>query len=159
MRARLQVGNGLPKFDVRPVIQKAIADSRILYFGKKRSLAHLAVRKGANYPTAARKAGFTGNILRSVANVKYKSAVSNETALFSVSKKSMAFLTRFKTRHIFRENSFSQKISLRSSKSLTNQAFLMAIYPIRGGPCPLELPCCCMTLDIGTFALIGFSTI
>ena len=36
-------------------------------------------------------------------------------------------------RHIFCENKFSRKISLRSSKSLINQAFLMAINPISSG--------------------------
>ena len=83
-------------------------------------------------------------------------------------KKVFDFFARFKKRHIFCENRFSRKISLRSSKSLINQAFLMAINPISSGAffslqlghaaaltcprhvihyraaasLPLELPCC-----------------
>ena len=48
-------------------------------------------------------------------------------------KKVFDFFARFKKRHIFCENRFSRKISLRSSKSLINQAFLMAINPISSG--------------------------
>ena len=48
-------------------------------------------------------------------------------------KKVCDFFARFKKRHIFCENKFSRKISLRSSKSLINQAFLMAINPISSG--------------------------
>ena len=48
-------------------------------------------------------------------------------------KKVCDFFTRFKKRHIFCENKFSRKISLRSSKRLINQAFLMAINLITSG--------------------------
>ena len=50
------------KGNIQYAIQDAIADNRILYLDKKRSQARLAVRKGANYPTAARKADFANNI-------------------------------------------------------------------------------------------------
>ncbi|MDY3078911.1 MAG: hypothetical protein SOR56_01645, partial [Oscillospiraceae bacterium] len=49
------------------------------------------------------------------------------------------FFARFKTPR-FLQNYISQKTELTRQKSLTCQAFLMAIYPIRGGRCPLELP-------------------
>ena len=74
-------------------------------------------------------------------------------------KKSPTFFIRFKTRHIFCENSFSQKTSLCSSKSLIPQAFLMAIYPIRGGHRPLELPFCCMGFSHDFLSLTGFSAV
>ena len=69
------------KSNVSSAIQEAAADDRILYLDEKRSQAHLAVRKGANYPTAARKADFTDNIRRFWANVKWKkSGKTNFTA-------------------------------------------------------------------------------
>lgn len=69
------------KGNVSSAIQEAAADGRILYLDEKRSQAHLAVRKGANYPTAARKADFTDNIRRFWANVKWKkSGKTNFTA-------------------------------------------------------------------------------
>ena len=55
-------------------------------------------------------------------------------------KKVCDFFARFKKRHIFCENKFSRKISLRSSKSLMNQAFLMAIIRLRAGPLPPRAP-------------------
>lgn len=48
------------------------ADNRILYLDEKRSQTHLAGMKGANYPTAARKADFANNIRRFWENVKWK---------------------------------------------------------------------------------------
>ncbi len=88
--------------------------------------------------------------------------------LFSACQKSLCLFCTLQKRHIFCENRFSRKISLRSSKSLINQAFLMAINPISSGAffslrlghaaaltcprhvihyraaasLPLELPCC-----------------
>ncbi len=61
-----------PKGNIQSAIQEAIADDRILYLDEKRSQAHLAVRKGSNYPTAARKADFANNIRRFWENVKWK---------------------------------------------------------------------------------------
>lgn len=61
-----------PKGNIQAAIQEAIADDRILYLDEKRSQTHLAVRKGANYPTAARKADFANNIRRFWENVKWK---------------------------------------------------------------------------------------
>ena len=63
-----------PKSNVQSAIRDAIADNRILYLDKKRSQARLAVRKGANYPTAARKADFKDNIRRFWENVNWKNA-------------------------------------------------------------------------------------
>ena len=60
-------------------------------------------------------------------------------AFRSVSKKPMAFLHASK-RHIFCENKFSRKISLRSSKSLMAQAFLMAIIQLEAGLAPSSSP-------------------
>ncbi len=64
---------------------------------------------------------------------RFKSALS-----FSVSKKPMAFCT-LQIRHIFCENKFSRKISLRSSKSLMAQAFLMAIIQLEASLFSLRL--------------------
>ena len=64
-----------------------------------------------------------------------------ESAPISVSKKSMTFLHAEK-RHIFCEAQASRKISLRSSKSLIAQAFLMAIIQFEEGLAPLKLPRC-----------------
>ena len=51
----------------------------------------------------------------------------------SACQKSLWLFCTLQKRHIFCENRFSRKISLRSSKSLINQAFLMAINPISSG--------------------------
>ena len=56
-----------------------------------------------------------------------------KTVVLSACQKSLWLFCTLKKRHIFCENKFSQKISLRSSKSLINQAFLMAINPISSG--------------------------
>lgn len=61
-----------PKGNIQTTIQEAIADNRILYLDEKRSQTHLAGMKGANYPTAARKADFANNIRRFWKNVKWK---------------------------------------------------------------------------------------
>ena len=53
-------------------------------------------------------------------------------------KKVRDFFARYK-RHIFYENKFSRKISLRSSKSLMAQAFLMAIIQLEAGLFSLRL--------------------
>ena len=58
--------------------------------------------------------------------------------LFSVSKKSVTFL-RAEKRHIFCEAYALQKISLRSSKSLIAQAYLMAIIHFEAGLFSLRL--------------------
>ena len=54
-------------------------------------------------------------------------------------KKVRDFFARYK-RHIFCENKFSRKISLRSSKSLMAQAFLMAIIQLEAGLAPSSSP-------------------
>ena len=86
-------------------------------------------------------------------------------------KKVRDFFARYK-RHIFCENKFSRKISLRSSKSLMAQAFLMAIIQLEAGlfslrlghgaaltchrhvihshaaaSLPLKLPCCAVVFN------------
>ena len=53
-------------------------------------------------------------------------------------KKVRDFFARYK-RHIFYKNKFSRKISLRSSKSLMAQAFLMAIIQLEAGLFSLRL--------------------
>ena len=79
-----------------------------------------------------------------------KSSGSAQPLLFSACQKSLAgFFARFKTRHIFCEKLFSQKISLCSSKSLITQAFLMAIIQFEAGLfVPLTLP----LLRIGVYS-------
>ena len=65
-------------------------------------------------------------------------AVLSRAALYlSVPKKSVTFCT-LKIRHIFCENKFSRKISLRSSKS-PYRTFLMAIIQLEAGLFSLRL--------------------
>ena len=64
--------------------------------------------------------------------------VVRQELFFSVSKKSVTFLHAEK-RHIFCEAQASRKISLRSSKSLIAQAFLMAMIQFEAGLFSLRL--------------------
>ena len=72
-----------PKGNVRSAIQEAMADNRILYLDEKRSQTHLAGMKGANYPTAARKADFSNNIRSFWDNVKWKNSGKTEMSFDS----------------------------------------------------------------------------
>ena len=75
-----------PKGNVASAIQEAIADNRILYLDEKRSQTPLAVRKGSNYPTAARKADFANNIRSFWENVKWKKSGKAEFTAESTSE-------------------------------------------------------------------------
>ena len=74
---------------------------------------------------------------------------------FSARKKVTDFFDALKKRHIFCEAQASRKISLRSSKSLIAQAFLMAIILLEEGLAPSNSP----AARLSFLDSIGFSTI
>ena len=62
------------------------------------------------------------------------------TPYFSSAQKSQWLFCTLQIRHIFCEAYASRKISLRSSKSLMAQAFLMAIIKFEAGLAPSSSP-------------------
>jgi len=71
--------------------------------------------------------------------VNRKSGILTDTA-FQRIKKVTDFFDALQIRHIFCEAYASRKISLRSSKSLIAQAFLMAIIQLEAGLAPSSSP-------------------
>ncbi len=92
------------KSNIQYAIQDAIADNRILYLDEKRSQARLAVRKGANYPTAARKADFKDNIRNFWKNVNWKNSGRKNFSAESTSEDLPEWKKRLEK---YSENSFS----------------------------------------------------
>lgn len=112
-----------PKGNVSSAIQEAIADHRILYLDEKRSQAHLAVRKGSNYPTVARKADFTDNIRSFWENVKWKNTGKAEYTSESAKKTTPEWKKRLAE--------LSEKRSVDDAEGLRVRASRMSVNTLR----------------------------
>lgn len=112
-----------PKGNVSSAIQEAIADHRILYLDEKRSQAHLAVRKGSNYPTVARKADFANNIRNFWANVKWKNTDKAKYTAESTEETTPEWKKRLAE--------FSEKHSIDDADGLRVRASRMSVNTLR----------------------------